>query len=190
VRPEFFIGKQDCSSDDKRRFSLPPKFRPLFDMQETPSGHTYHLVLIPWYGGSIAAFPVSRWKEIESRMLTLEYTTPEFLEAKRRCLPRMEFVHTDPEGRLQLTPDLHAWLRLKERGKDRVSVVGMGQHLEIWNGAEWEEVEHTGKNPATRAAADVDYDRLLEVLMAAAKDAAAEAARVVPPGDPEGQTQV
>jgi division/cell wall cluster transcriptional repressor MraZ len=166
---DLFVGKQDCSVDQKRRFSLPPKFRPLFGTQATPSGYTHHAVLIPWYGGALAVFPVSRWDEIQTRLSLLDYTTPDFLEAKRVCLPRMERVHTDPEGRILLSPEHAEWLRLAMQGKDRLVVVGVGQHCEIWNAAEWAEMEKTGRNPATRPATDVEYDRQLEVLMRAAK---------------------
>lgn len=166
---DLFIGKQECAVDEKRRFSLPPKFRPLFGAEAIPSGYTHHVVLIPWYGGALAAFPVPRWEEIQARITLLDYTTPDFLDAKRACLPRMERVHTDPEGRLLLTAEQHAWLRLKAGGKDRLVVAGVGQHCEIWNAAEWAEVEKTGRNPATRPSADVEYDKQLEVLMRAAR---------------------
>jgi division/cell wall cluster transcriptional repressor MraZ len=176
---DLFIGKQECSVDEKRRFSLPPKFRPLFGAEAIPSGYTHHVVLIPWYGGALAAFPVPRWEEIQARITFLDYTTPDFLDAKRACLPRMERVHTDPEGRLLLTPEQHAWLRLTAGSKDRLVVAGVGQHCEVWNAAEWAELEKTGRNPATRPPADVEYDKQLEVLMRAARSE--ENARVRPP---------
>lgn len=176
---DLFIGKHECSVDEKRRFSLPPKFRPLFGAEAIPSGYTHHVVLIPWYGGALAAFPVPRWEEIQARIALLDYTTPDFLDAKRACLPRMERVHTDPEGRLLLTVDQHAWLRLATGSKDRLVVAGVGQHCEIWNAAEWAEVEKTGRNPATRPPADVEYDKQLETLMRAARSE--EQSRTRPP---------
>jgi len=171
---DLFIGKQECSVDEKRRFSLPPKYRPLFGAESTPSGYTHHVVLIPWYAGSLAIFPMGRWAEVQTRLSRLDYTTPDFLEAMRACLPRMERMHTDPEGRLMLVPDHHAWLRLAPKGKDKLVVVGVGAHCEAWNAAEWTEVERTGKNPASRPAADVEYDRQLEILMRAAIQAEAD----------------
>jgi len=165
---DLFVGKTECSIDDKRRWSLPPKYRPLFGTQATPSGYTHHVILVPWYGGALAAWPVSRWEEIQNRLLLLDFTTPDSIEAKRTCLPKMEYVHTDPEGRIMLTPEHHGWLRLKPEGKARLVIAGMGKYCEIWNAAEWDEVNRTGKNPATRPAADVEYDRQLEVLMRAA----------------------
>ena len=168
---ELFIGKQECPSDEKRRFSIPPKFRPLLDQEKTPSGYIYHLVVVPWYGGSLAIFSVTRWREIQSRLACLEYITPDFLEIKRRCLTQMEGAHTDPEARLTLSPDHYAWLRLNPKGKDRIVVTGVGQYLEAWNAAEWDDVERTGKNAATRSAAAVDFDKQLELLMRAAIEA-------------------
>ena len=161
------IGKQECSVDEKRRFSLPPKFRPQFGADPQPSGYTHHAVLIPWYGGALGVFPMTNWDDLQSRLGRLDYITPDFLEATRCCLPRMERTHTDPEGRIMLTPEHHAWLRLGA-GKSRLVVVGMGSRLEVWNADEWPQVEATGRNTVTRPASDLEYDRMLEHLMRAA----------------------
>ena len=178
---DLFVGKSGCSIDDKRRFSLPPKFRPGFGSHETPSGYTHHVILIPWYGGALAALPESRWEEIQSRLLLLDFTTPDFLEAQRVCLPKMEYSFTDPEGRIMLTPEHHSWLRLAPKGKDRLVLAGMGKYCEIWNAEEWSEVDRTGKNPATRPAPDIEYDRKLEVLMRAGLQAEADRPKVSQP---------
>jgi DNA-binding transcriptional regulator/RsmH inhibitor MraZ len=90
----------------------------------------------------------------------------------------MERVLTDPEGRLMLTPDQQTWLRLGS-GKSRIMVVGAASHLEVWNAEEWTEVEKT-KNPATRSAGDIEYDRKLESLMRAAMTMASTSG--APPG--------
>jgi len=164
---QLFIGKQECSVDEKRRFSLPPKYRPQFGADPQPSGFTHHAVLVPWYGGAVGVFPMPCWDEIQARLGRLDYTTPDFLEATRCCFPRMERMHTDPEGRLMLTPDHHAWLRLGS-GKSRIIVVGMASHLEVWNADEWPEVEQTGRNSVSRSPSDEEYDRNLEHLMRAA----------------------
>jgi DNA-binding transcriptional regulator/RsmH inhibitor MraZ len=84
----------------------------------------------------------------------------------------MERMHTDPEGRIMLTADHHAWLRLSG-GKSRIVVVGMASRLEVWNADEWPQVEATGRNAVTRPAADLEYDRMLEHLMRAAMATAA-----------------
>ena len=70
-----------------------------------------------------------------------------------------------------MTPEQYSWLRLKTKAKDRLVVVGVGQHLEIWNAVEWVDVEKTGRNTATRPAEDIEYDRQLETLMRAAGEA-------------------
>ncbi len=162
-----FVAAQECGVDDKRRFSLPPRYRPLYSQLETPSGYTYKVVLLPWYGGPIMAIPLATWKRMEARILRLDFTTPDFLDAKRQFFSRVEYTHTDPEGRLTLTPGHYAWLRLNPKGKDRVMAVGVGSHLEIWNAEEWAEVERTGRNSAARPAAEVQYDKFLEELMRA-----------------------
>jgi len=189
---DLFIGKQECAVDDKRRFSLPPRYRPLFGADESPAGYTHQVVLLPWYGGALAVLPIGRWQEIEARLLLMEYTTPDFLDAKRQCLSRMEYARTDPEGRLMLSTEHHTWLRLNPKGKDKLAAVGVGQHLELWNASEWAEVERTGKNPASRPAADVEYDKKLEILMRAALEreeaVRSAAARAAEPAAGSGKT--
>lgn len=185
---ELFIGTQECTIDDKRRFSVPPKFRPLLESMTAPSGTLYKLVVVPWYGGCLAAFSLKRWAVIQKRILGLDYTTPDFLSAKRRCMPRMEPMQTDPEGRLMITPEQHAWLRLP-KAKSKVIVTGMGQNMEIWNASEFDVVNKTGKNAAARDSDDLTYDEQLETLMRTAMEQErVEAARLQSAsgsGDPE-----
>lgn len=163
-----FVNAQECGVDEKRRFSLPPRYRPLFSQLETPSGFTYKVIMLPWYGGPIMVIPLDTWKRMEARILRLDFTTPDFLDAKRQFFSRVEYTHTDPEGRLTLTPGHYTWLRLNPKGKDRVMAVGVGSHLEIWNATEWDQVESTGRNLVARPASEIQYDKLLEELMRAA----------------------
>ncbi len=174
---EALTGKAEVAVDDKRRFSLPPKYRPRFGSRETPSGYTHHAILVPWYGGSLAVMPESYWAEIQARLFALEYSTPDFLEATRQCTSCIEYVHTDPEGRLSLTPDLGEWLRLPARGKAKVVVAGAVRYLEVWNAVEYASVARTGRNDATRPASDIEYDKKLEMLMRAGREAGAAARR-------------
>jgi division/cell wall cluster transcriptional repressor MraZ len=175
---EPFAGKQDCALDEKRRFSLPPRYRPIFGAHETPSGYVHRLVLIPWYGGALALFTAERWRELADRLNGLDYTTPEFLEAKRTVFSRVEAVQTDPEGRVTLSPDHVAWLELNPKTKDRLMLVGVGSHLEAWNLERW-----TERDRAERAEG---FDRRLETLMRAARAGRGESGPADLPGrEPE-----
>ena len=171
---ELFVGKQECGLDEKRRFSLPPRYRPLFGAQDTPSGYIHRLVMVPWFGGALALFSAPRWAELGALLERLDYTTPEFLEAKRTLFSRVEWGQTDPEGRVTLDPEHATWLGLNPKGKDRIVLVGVGSHLEVWNPEGWTERERGEKSEG--------YDQRLEALMRAAREATSRPSEKNPAG--------
>ena len=150
-----FMDSVICAVDDKKRLSLPTQHRHLFTEQKLPSGSTYLVVLVPWIGGSIAAFPVAEWKKRLAKIRLLDDMTSDYLAARRQLFPRIKFTHTDPEGRLTLAPEHLEWLRLPAKGKRKVMLTGADLFLEIWNADEWDEMQRTGQNPATRDAAHI-----------------------------------
>ena len=177
---ELFAGTAECTIDDKRRFSVPPKFRPLLESLNAPSGTLYKLVVMPWYGGCLAATSFKRWSVLQRRILALDYTTEELLAARRVVVPRIEPMQTDPEGRLMLDPAHHAWLKIPEKTKHKVVVNGMGHVMEIWNAANYD--PKTGSSTAARDPEDLAFDTHLRNLMHELKVIEErEAARMQPP---------
>ena len=159
-----FIGKQECSVDDKRRFSLPTKFRDFFPGRPSDS-RGQPAVLLPWYQGAVAILPLSYWEELENRIGLLDTAIPKYAGILNMVLVRAERTETDPEGRLTLTPEQVAWMRLEAGKKSRVVVAGQSRVLAVWNVDEHGEVIRTGNNPAERTADDLNYEKALEELM-------------------------
>jgi DNA-binding transcriptional regulator/RsmH inhibitor MraZ len=161
---DLFIGKQECSVDDKRRFSLPPKFRDFFPGRPSDS-RGQPAVLLPWYQGAVAILPLPYWNELETRIGLLDTAIPKYAGILNMVLARAERVETDPEGRLTLTPEQLVWMRLEPGKKSRVVVASQAKVLAVWNVDEYDEVVRTGNNPAERTADDLNYEKALEELM-------------------------
>ena len=160
------IGKAECSVDDKRRFSLAPKYRAFFGIKPSETaGHYYPTVILPWFKGALAIFPVPVWEEIAAGIRLLDYTIEDFDTAKLICLSRAESVNTDPEGRLTLTPDHCHWIRIKPGTKGRLVLVGVGPYLQAFNADEWDDVQKNGNNSVSRTGEDLIYDKKLKELL-------------------------
>jgi DNA-binding transcriptional regulator/RsmH inhibitor MraZ len=178
------IGKAEVSVDDKRRFSLPPKYRPGFTARNTDSGYTYATVVIPWFKGALAILPEPVWNDLARGLETLDYTKQEFDDAKMICLSMSEPLTTDPEGRLTLTPEQCEWVGIPAGGKGRLIVVGMGRILHAWNAEVWDSVKKTGTSQLALTDEQQFHDRALEGLLDWIRNAA-PADVPEPDGSPE-----
>jgi len=171
-------GKAECSVDEKRRFSFPPRYRTAYALETSEErGHYYPTVVVPWFKGALAIYPKAVWQTIVQGIDLLDYTSeePDLLEAdytiedletaKLICFSRAEPLNTDPEGRLTLTPDHCAWIRIPPGTKGRLAVVGMGRCLHAFNLSEWDGIRSSGANPAAQSAEDqVFYQALRDLL--------------------------
>lgn len=159
-------GQHSAAIDDKRRVSLPPKYRLWFPPEESRTGgHLYPAVVLPWFRGGLAIFPEPVWAEIEEDLESLDYTNDERDGAKLICLPRVERLVSDPEARLMLTADHCAWVRIPEGKKAKLTIVGMGKYLQAFNAEEWPEVQKSGTNAVARPGADGVYEDALRDLL-------------------------
>ena len=152
------LSRYECSLDDKRRFSVPPPLRALFGVQVTNQGLMHHMVILPWFGGPLALLPMPRWKQLEQPLLELDFTTPDLLAAKRAVLSRAVPTHTDPEGRILLSPEHLEWIGIPAGTRDRVMVVGLASHVEVWKADTW-----TAQDAVTAE----QYSRHLDALFGA-----------------------
>ena len=170
------IGKQECSVDDKRRFSLPPKFRNHFPGRQSES-RGQPAILMPWYQGALALMPEPSWNRLENRIALLDTSIPNHMQRLNLVLARAERVESDPEGRFTMTPEQCEWLRLTAGKKGRVVLAGQGRHLVVWNAEEYSNVQRAGTNPVQRETDDLAYEKALEELMTLSREAAEDEER-------------
>jgi DNA-binding transcriptional regulator/RsmH inhibitor MraZ len=117
----------------------------------------HHMVVLPWFEGPLAMLPLPLWQRLEERWLA-PGGTRELQAAKRVVCSRALFTHTDPEGRIALTPEHLAWLGIPPGTKDRLMVIGAASHAEVWRAETW---------AAHDAVTLEQYNRYLEMLIPA-----------------------
>jgi MraZ protein len=138
-----FYGTHEHTIDDKNRLTLPAKFR------EALGGG---VVLVPGFDGTVDVYPRKSWESSVERITALDTLTREAREMKRFVFGGTTVTELDKQGRVLVPPALvgHAGL-----GKE-VAVVGVHDHIEIWNRPDWarhaSEIEGSVGDVAERAA--------------------------------------
>lgn len=119
-----FYGTHEHTIDEKNRLTLPAKWR---------DGLGGGLVLVRGIDGTVDVYPRRNWEASVERITALDSLTREAREMKRFVFAGATVTEVDKQWRVLVPPDLmhHASL-----GKE-VSVVGVHDHIEIWNRPEW-----------------------------------------------------
>ena len=118
------IGEYKHTLDDKKRISLPAKFRKEMGKK---------IVITPGLDNCLFAFTISQWEKISDKL-----SQSSMLKADSRSFNRFMFggaveVDIDSIGRM-LIPDF-----LIDRAglKTKVAVIGVQDRIEIWNEEAW-----------------------------------------------------
>jgi MraZ protein len=142
------IGEYEHTIDDKNRLTLPAKFRQAFD-----DG----LVLTRGLEPCLSAYPRDKWTEnVESRLDQLDQLSKEGRLMHRFFFSGAAEAELDKQGRVMVPATLSERAGL---GKE-VVVVGIRDHLEIWDRAAWrahlDEIEGSAEDVAERLATKRD----------------------------------
>jgi MraZ protein len=117
-------GNHPARVDDKGRLKVPNGFRALVEQQYGPE-----LFVTSVTGEYVRVYPMAVWLEIERRLAEVPSANP----SKQRFLDRVNFfgqsVTLDKQGRVVL-PQL---LRESAAMTGEVSVLGLQNHLAVWN---------------------------------------------------------
>jgi MraZ protein len=131
-------GNHPARVDDKGRLKVPNGFRALVEAQYGPE-----LFVTSVTGEYVRLYPMAVWLEIERKLQSVPSTNP----SKARFLDRVNFfgqlAAMDKQGRV-LIPQL---LRDSAAMVGEVSVLGLHNHLEVWNQKRF--VERLKKEPFT-----------------------------------------
>ena len=117
-------GNHPARIDDKGRIKVPNGFRALIEQQ-----YGSELFVTSVTGEYVRLYPMAVWLEVERRLAEVPSTNP----SKLRFLDRVNFfgqtVAMDKQGRVVL-PQL---LRESAAMTGEVSVLGLQNHLAVWN---------------------------------------------------------
>jgi len=119
-----FYGTHEHTIDEKNRLTLPAKFR---------DGLDGGVVLIRGIDGTVDVYSRRSWEASAERISALDSLTREAREMKRFVFAGATVTDLDKQGRVLVPTDLarHASL-----GRD-VAVVGVDDHIEIWDRPQW-----------------------------------------------------
>jgi len=132
------------SLDEKQRLAIPKKVRDAISTDEELT-----LVIAPGTDGSLALYPQATFHKLAQR---IEQTPPNARDVRafsRMFYARSQPVDVDPQGRLRVPAELAELAGLDKR----VVLLGVRDHLELWDQDRWE---------AYLSTQDSDYDTLAE----------------------------
>jgi MraZ protein len=122
------LGEHDHSLDDKNRLTLPSKLRAAFG-----DG----LVLARGLDGCLSVYPVAEWTRMTARYAGLDELSEDARRVQRHFFGGATQGELDKQGRVVLPQHL-----IEHAGLEReLTVLGMNDHLEIWNRATWRRLQ-------------------------------------------------
>ncbi len=125
-----FTGEFECKLDAKGRLTLPSKVK-----SKLPEVSGNQLVLSRGLEPCIVVYPVMEYKKIYSRIASMNEFNEEFRRLQRNFFRRISEVELDSAGRVLIPKSMIKYANLDKN----VILIGMGNRLEIWDNATYEE---------------------------------------------------
>lgn len=126
-----FTGTYNQKLDEKGRIMIPSKFKSDFGKK---------VVITNYLDGCLSIYTKDTWTKLEKKISALPMSKKGSRDFKRFFLGSAQIVDIDNQGRVLISAPLRQFAGLK----DDVNMVGVGDHVEIWDGASWDK-EYTKK---------------------------------------------
>ena len=120
-------GTYERTLDEKLRLALPKTLREVLTTDK-------QLVLTPGTDGSLSLFPGHAFAALAERLASRSPTGHEVRAFSRLLYAQSHSVEVDSQGRIRLPADL---ARMANLDGD-VVLLGVGDHVELWNKLRWE----------------------------------------------------
>jgi len=124
------IGEYTHTLDEKRRLSLPSKFRKEIGKK---------VVITNGLEGCLFVYSIQQWEKVSSKLTELSLGQAKMRDFNRYILGGAVETDVDSIGRI-LVPD---FLKNFANLKDKVSLIGVHDRIEIWNEQAW--VDYKGR---------------------------------------------
>ena len=131
-------GEYNHSVDAKGRMIVPSKLRERLGLS---------FVVTRGMDGCLNAYPNDEWELFENKLSKLPTTNAQARQFVRFFMGSADDVEVDNQGRVLLSPALRKFADIT---KD-VTIVGMGDHVEIWSREKWDEQNNVE---------DIDFDEI------------------------------
>ena len=137
-------GYNTLSLDKKHRIAIPAKYRSiLIENNET----SIVITRDPQYP-SLKIYPGSEWKEISSKLESLQGLDPIVRNLQWTILGNASVIEFDPDGRMLILIPNDLRKHAEIDNQKQISLIGMGNKFEIWNVNNWE-MRQTGGSLST-----------------------------------------
>lgn len=123
-----FIGEYQYLIDDKKRFSIPSKFR-------TELGRK--AIITRGLDGCLFLYPTKEWKKLVEKLRKLPLGQRDSRGFQRMMLSGAMEVSIDNLGRV-LVPD---YLKEYATLEKKVVIAGLANHIELWDEKKWREYQ-------------------------------------------------
>ena len=127
------LGEHDHSLDDKNRLTLPAKLR---------SELGERVVVTRGLDGCLYVYAAAAWQQLAERVGSLDPLSREARTMQRFFFASGSEAELDKQGRVVIPANLLAAI-----GRD-VTVIGVFDHLEIWDRAAWRDQRQTVEGSA------------------------------------------
>lgn len=119
-------GSFDHKLDSKGRIVLPARFR-------GELGNS--VVATIGFEGCIILYTSARWKDFEGKLNTLPSFKKSTRDLRRALFSNAMEQEIDSAGRINLPPALRAYGGISQE----ITIVGVEDHIEIWDAAKWKD---------------------------------------------------
>jgi len=122
-------GKYLRSLDDKQRFAIP---KPLRDELGHPEVTV--LYVAPGTDGSLALYTQESFSQMGDQLASTSPNQQDVRDFSRMFYAQAQRVEMDKQGRVRVPADLAGFARLQKE----IVLIGVRDHLEIWDNLHWE----------------------------------------------------
>jgi len=126
-----FFGEYQINFSGSGRLLLPKKVRELL------KGNTF--ILTKGFGNCLSGYDKDDWEKRASELLNPSLLQPTDMENRRYIFSSLVYLEIDDQGRFVVPKNLLEYGQLMEK----VIIIGVGDHFEIWDEKKWKNYAHT-----------------------------------------------
>jgi len=126
-----FFGEYQLNFSGSGRLLLPKKVRELL------KGNTF--ILTKGFGNCLSGYDKNDWEKRASELLNPSLLQPDDMDNRRYIFSSLVYLEIDDQGRFVVPKNLLDYGQLA----DKVVIIGVGDHFEIWNHERW--IEYSKK---------------------------------------------
>ena len=120
-----FTGTYNQKVDEKGRITIPSKFKSEFGKK---------IVVTNYLDGCLSIYTKETWTKLEKKIASLPMSKKGSRDFKRFFLGSALVLDIDKQGRVLISMPLRQYAKLG----DEVNLIGVGDHVEIWDSKTWD----------------------------------------------------